>query len=245
MQRLLAVGILVLTLAVLSVQESDAAWVLGVHGKAQAQTDATVTLDTTGATFIVVMISDFGGAGASTLTDGKGNTTGAALETQNSPAQARLRLFAYIPSSVGSGHTFKSTGTTYATIAVAVFTGNGASPNDQHTGTTFTDVTSVSSGSITPSQDNELIVTAIGSGGALGVPTYSVDSVITITDQGDFSNGNWEGGALAYKIQTTAAAINAGWSWTNSHTGGVAIHSFKDTTVVGGTSSGWTEEVDE
>ncbi len=88
-------------------------------------------------------------------------------------------------------------------------------PFDQQNGVaTPTTTTSYQPGSITPSENNEVIVTAITSGG--GVTSYSIDSGFTISDQFDLSGGGHFPLGMAYLIQTSAAASNPTWSWSNS-----------------------------
>ncbi len=89
--------------------------------------------------------------------------------------------------------------------------------------------TTLATGPITPIQDDELIISAMT--GRAG--TYSVDSGFTITDQDANTNPVFFapglGGALAYKIQTTAATINATWTQTPNHAMAVIIASFRAT----------------
>jgi hypothetical protein len=57
--------------------------------------------------------------------------------------------------------------------------------------------------------------------------TRSTNSSLTITHQKNFENPLNAPGAMAYLIQTTAAAVNPAWSRTNSRTSAATIATFK------------------
>jgi hypothetical protein len=175
----------------------------------------TSAIDTTGATLIVIGLAyDDSPSRVVVLTDNKGNE----WKHIKSITQGATRsaLFYTIPKSVGSGHTFSNINTNnFSSIAVQAFSGN---PNyivvDQVSSNNISSTT-LAPGSITPTKDNELIVTSLAISGA-GTP-ISINASFTKTDEIDFSSGNFYGGAIAYLIQTTAAAANPTWTRTNSN----------------------------
>ena len=118
---------------------------------------------------------------------------------------------------------------------VAAFSGAAAaSALDQQNGAVGTG-TSLATGSVTPSEDNELVVSGVSiADGSSG--TYAVDSGLTITDQILASAGNFEGGGLAYIIQTSAGAVNPTWSWTGSVNSAAVIATFKAAAAGGRTT---------
>lgn len=190
----------------------------------------TGAVDTTGADLLVAVASCYNAiSGQVVVTDSKGNTW-IGLTTQLSGDGEDYRMWYSYNPVVGSGHTFTSDngGAGYSSIAVAAFSGSQTSPDpkDQQAGTGTSGVTSLQPGSITPSADGELVVTGIGFN---ATNTMSINSSFNITDQINASSGLRQGVALAYKIQTTAAAVNPTWSWGSSSGAGTSQTSFKAT----------------
>lgn len=181
-----------------------------VHAAAGAATDPTTSaIDTTGANLIIISVSQYAGSAIGSLSDNKSNTwTGLTAQAGNATGGNQnqyCRLFYCYAPTVGAGHTFKWTGTNvFGTICVAAFSGSASSPFDQQNGA-FGNVP----GSVTPSVDSELVVSAVSFGSPA---TELVDSSLTITDKINYVSGGAEGGALAYIIQTTAGAVNPTWS---------------------------------
>jgi len=203
-------------------------------GSTTGNTITTAGIDTTGASFLVAVISDYAG-GSSTISDSKSNTW-AAL-TAYSSNNDRVCIYYVTTPTVGSAHTFTSTGTgNYSVISAAAFSGSAASsPFDQQTGqnnyNANTPGKSIVVGSITPTEDNELVVTGLT---GFAANTVSIDLSFSITNQTTFVGSQHLLGAMAYKIQTTAAAVNPTWSWpTTDMTCAAAIASFKAAAAAG------------
>lgn len=170
----------------------------------------TGALDTTGANLIVIGLGYWVGATSPSVSDSKGNAWTPLTAEAGGGGGAVIRLFYCLNPTVGAGHTFSSTGTNlYAGINVLAFSGglaydqegaggNGASP--------------IQPGSITPTNDNELILTAL---------TYNAITVSPTID-GGYTNyygapgGGAVGVSFAYLIQTAKAATNPTWTWTGS-----------------------------
>lgn len=182
----------------------------------------TNSIDTTGADLIVIGLAADDGYNT-TPTDSKSNTwTQATSYTQGN---VRVRLWYTTPSSVGSGHTFSFSGSPLGTMFVAAFSGaNQSSPYDQQNGANAF-ATSLATGSITPTEDNELIIGLYGIN-STGVP-MSVDNGLIEINEVDFVSSNYYGGMMAYKVQTTAAAINPTFTRTNSNGQAATVVSFK------------------
>lgn len=185
----------------------------------------TAAINTTGADLIVLEVSDYLLDSPSTISDSKGNTW-TTLTTYDSGQFNRSRLMYVKNPTVGSGHTFTATTTTgYPSIAVQAWSGaHLTSPFDQQNGSGFFAATSIQPGSITPTENNELVVTGVGS---LIVGAVSVNGGFTISDQVDYSPGVHFAVALAHLVQTTAAAANPTWSWSGAAQGATGIASFK------------------
>lgn len=201
----------------------------GAAGTANSAT--TGSIDTTGANLLVVSACWYPGTEAdAVITDSKGNTWTALTRhgTVNVSVTAN-RLFYCYGGTVGSGHTFTTTATGgYHSIQVVALSGMAASPFDQQNGAQDSGIwVTRQPGSITPSQDNTVVVTALtfddNTSGAI-----SIDGSYTIADTSAFATGAGMGGSLAYKILTAASAQNPTWtSANNSGDSAVSIASFK------------------
>jgi hypothetical protein len=187
-------------------------------------TATTSAIDTTGATLLVVAFADYASVPASVITDSKGNTWN--MLTARTSSYARSRIGWCVPTSVGSGHTVTAYGYagTYPAVAFLAFSGASASPYDTENGSFTNAATSLSTGSLTPSVNNALVVAAVGIGNSTGC---SIDNGFTLSEAEPFVGGNNFSLGLAYKIQTTATAVNPQWSWSGSVDAAATIASFK------------------
>jgi hypothetical protein len=181
-------------------------WALVQDVEAAAlNTFSTGAIDTTGANLLVASVSRFG---AGTLSDSKGNTWTALTSRVN--GEVTLEFYYSVPSSVGSGHTFTLTGSSMAAaLSVQAWSGAHGTPFDVQNGATASG-TSVQPGSITPSQNNSLLISCFG--GATGANTISINSGFFQTSDIDYAGGVNEAGSMAYLVQETAAPINPTWS---------------------------------
>ncbi len=176
-------------------------------------TVTTTTINTTGATLLVVTISDYQAALAQAVPSDSKMNTWTSLTTYNADLSVRVTTSYVANPTVGTLHTFTATGSVaYPSICVASFSGVvSMSPLDQQHGQGgVAAATTLQPGSITPSQNNELVITGLAfdtSG------TVSIDSGFTITDQTDYMPGAAFGAALAYIVQTTAGAVNPTWTF--------------------------------
>lgn len=193
------------------------AWSLIAAAAAQQTTSA---VDTTGANLLVVVTGDEGFS----VSDSKGNTWTLAVQAVASGSPYSRIYYCYNPT-VGSGHTF-TVGLSYGAIAVAAYSGSDSSPLDQ-TGATATGalVTTFASGNITPTTDNQLVVSGIGVGKSAN--TLTIGSGMSVAASKNAATGVTYGAAIAWIAQTTAAAINPSWSWTSSGEAASPIASFK------------------
>jgi hypothetical protein len=101
----------------------------------------------------------------------------------------------------------------------------GGAPFDVQNGATATAGSSLATGSVTPSAAGALILS--GWAGMNGTSAPAVDSALTITATQNPLAGQCLAGAVAYKIQTTAAAINPTWSWTGTDHVAASVAVFK------------------
>lgn len=195
--------------------------------------DANVTtsaINTTGATGIFLIVSsDTLTPPGYTISDNKGNgapvDSGVAVTITG--GAGAVRLWYYLSPSVGSGHTFTVTSSTkYPAVAVLAVSGlKLTSPLDvSAVANSATQVTSQQPGSVTPTENDELLVLGI----TWDLPTsgYAISGGFTVAAS-HAADAHSYGGGLGYKIQTTAGAENPSWSWTSAAATAIVIASFK------------------
>lgn len=189
----------------------------------------TAGINTAGATLLVAVIGFLSAGGRTmSLTDSNSNTW--SQLTQNDGTLANQTYYAVNPT-VGAGHTFTGTngGTTaYGSLCVAAFSGVvTTTPFDQSNGAQNASSTTQQPGSITPSANNELVVTTLENNTPLN--TLTINGSYSITDQVTAVGGNTVGSGLAYWVQTTATATNPTWTQSVASAANLVIMSFKAT----------------
>jgi hypothetical protein len=110
-------------------------------------------------------------------------------------------------------------------FVVAAFSGViASSPFDVENGTGSSSASSLQPGSIMPSQNNKLVIAAVASGNN-GSP-FSINGGFT-KNEDEPGAGNTFDVAMAYLIQTSAAAANPTWTASATVDIAAAIASFK------------------
>lgn len=186
---------------------------LVAHTAAASVDTANVTtsaIDTSGATFLAAAVADYNVESPTTPSDSKSNVWTILSEVLVS--NVRLRIMYVVNPSVGSGHTFSATHplSTFPAAAFGAWSGvHVSTPFDQSNSGTATGGTTVQPGSVTPSEDNELLITAVT---GISWTTEAIDSSFTVLDTVPFSGGVTFGVAWAHQIQTTATARNPTWT---------------------------------
>src|ERR1043166_364714 len=201
---------------------------------AAASTDhdsvTTGAVDTTGASLIYVVAAVYDPGAVGTLADSKGNTW--TESTRLIINNIRVITWYSRVTSVGSGHTFTFTGSpNFPAIAVLALSGATASPFDSKNSGSVLSGTSLPTGSVTPAADNEVLISGIAFDG--NENTLAIDNGFTISDQIDRAGGNNIGVGLAYKIQTTAVAVNPSWSWSVTAYAATELAAFSSAAVIG------------
>ena len=174
----------------------------------------TSAINTTGASLLVLTVSEYAAGPLSLPTDSKGNTwTGLTTRTAGSTYG---RIFYAVNPTVGTGHTFTLSGAnSFCVVDVLAFSGvDTSSPFDVQNGaSSLSGAATQAPGSVTPSANNSVVITGI----AAESPgtTATVDLSFTITDQSGQVNGVNFAGAAAYLIQTTAGAVNPTWTYSS------------------------------
>lgn len=183
-------------------------------GSATGNSVTTGALNTTGADLLVLVLGQESAAALCTISDSKGNTWNQLTVQTESPVKGAI--FWSRPTSVGSGHTFTATGSSASpAIAVSAFAGARlVSPFDQENGSHSSIGSTIATGSVTPTEDNELVIAGFAGRGGSGA-IVSIDSSFTLGASTTAGAANDTAG-IAYKIQTTAAAVNPTWTVTSS-----------------------------
>jgi hypothetical protein len=129
--------------------------------------------------------------------------------------------------SVGAGHTFTwagSGGKAFSSLRVAGFNNTNTAANaDQTNGATSGGAASLATGSVTPSTNDQLVIAACAHEKA----SATINSGFTEIDDVAYVGGAAIGGMMAYKVQTTAAAVNPTFTIPSSGAIAVAIATFK------------------
>lgn len=170
-------------------------------------------IDTTGATLLVGGLAGFQPTNPYTIEDSKGNTwTALTIQATGAAQEARTGLYYVANPTVGTNHTFSWAFAGYgnATMVFAAYSGaTTTSPFDQQNGNaTNANVSSIVTNSVTPTQDNELVIVMGGFSNNMNTGTGSIDGGFTIVAQREFGGSNVVGGLFAELIQTTATAAN-------------------------------------
>ena len=189
----------------------------------------TSSIDTTDASLIVVGLAWYNSAPPANLTDSKGNTWTALTSQSANGGFTRLQFFYCSPCVVGSSHTFSSSNG-FVSIGVMAFSGTAVlSPLDQQNGSVTSSTTTIQPGSVTPSQNNELVITAFGTGNFTS-QSVSIDSGFStpITNSETTSAMIL---SMSYLIQTTATAKNPTWTVSSSLNNASTIATFKAASV--------------
>jgi hypothetical protein len=184
-------------------------------------------IDTTGTNLIVVSDSRYQEEYA-LLSDSKSNTWTAL--TLRASGSVKCRLYYCLNPTVGSGHTF-SADSDYHVISVLAFSGAHATSSfENENGAGAASGTSLQTGSLTPAENNELLVAAVS--GVDSSPSEAINLGFTLEEFNDYGGGSNMMGGLAYQIQTTATARNPAWSGTDMERA-AAIATFKAAAAAG------------
>lgn len=171
------------------------------------------SMDTTGADTLFLTVSCLA-SDTPTVSDSKSNTWTLIRSQNDSGALVKNVLYrSDTPASVGSGHTFTVTPGTFIGVAVTAFAGGATSSilDQQNSTGSGAGASTIHLGSITPTVDNTLVITSLETSD--GVDASSINQSFTIATHVAAGGSNF-GAALAYLVQTTAAAVDP--TWTNS-----------------------------
>lgn len=181
----------------------------------------TSSMNTTGAKLIVMSVIGYAPSAVCTVSDSKSNTWTPLTLAYDSYPQTYQQFYYCVNPTVGSGHTFTTSGTaSYSGCNVIAFDCTMTPYYDQFAANDGI-INTMNPGSITAVQDNTLFITGVS---VLNTGlSYTIDSGYTITNQQAYSAGNNLSDAMAYKITTGLPTLNPLWTWPNG-TYNVAAH---------------------
>lgn len=188
-------------------------------------------IDTTGASLIVIPQTKLiSGAPLAPIGDNKGNLY--TPLTQRNASSVGGTIFYCVNPVVGSGHTFTTGNGSASAFSSAIISAWGSGGVfDQQNGAVNTGAVSArTTGSVTPSENNELIIAMKTAAGAETAGAgVTIDAGFTLLTGVAFSSGQHFGVSAAYLIQTTAGAVNPNFAWAagDAHEVAAAIATFK------------------
>lgn len=183
----------------------------------------TGSINTSGATLLVVIVTDYSGGGGVSVSDSKSNTW-TFVDEYSFGAGAQIQMYYAQNPTVGSGHTFTVSGTgVYSSIYAAAFSNMVLSSvyDGVQNGSVDANVSTVNAGSVTPSQSNTVVVA--GMGVRDNATSMTIDTGFTLIGFTQGVPGVSYGIGMAYRALVGAIALNPAWSWTNSVTEAVGI----------------------
>ena len=248
-RRRITVAVLAFIAAVLAFAvpvEASFTHIATASGSGNQSGVTTGDIDTTasgGADLIVCSGAWYSGGGAGenpTFADSASNSwTKLTVRTAVTYSNA---LWYKISPTTNASHNFSLTGTdVYSSLQCSAFAAAGTVTFEaESAGGTTNPATSLQPGSLTPSGNDRLFVTGLTWHG--NSETVSIDNSFTIGAQNDYhaGGGEAEGGAMAYRIQVAAGALNPTWSWTNNNFGAASMATFVDGAGGGGGSKNLT-----
>jgi hypothetical protein len=181
---------------------------VGAGGSAPATTSA---INTTGATLLVVAVTDYGITNSclDTISDSKSNTWVGIQAYYGGGGQAGTCIFYAANPTVGTGHTFTGSGGNITVMASAGSNVATSSPLDVQNGGTNTGSMTQSTGSVTPNQNSEMCLASGGTyAGNTSLSFASPTNAYTLMDSVMSTNSINVTSGHAYFIETTAAATS-------------------------------------
>lgn len=188
-----------------TVQPEGSPWKLLAHTSNQGNGTVAMTVNTTGATLIVVLTAYYGPAGFS-ISDNASNawTLGAHSDTT---AGIVLRADYVANPVVGNGHLF-NINATQASVMVLAYQGTGTTTADKTSVNSIAGtVSSIQPGAITPSANDSVVVAGCTSGHNIN----SIDSGFTIEENLPSVVGSFFALAGADLLKSGSSALNPIW----------------------------------
>lgn len=210
---------------------SGSATCAGAPGSS-AGSPTTSAVNMTGATLIIIS-SCFSTSQNNVITDSSSNTWTLLTDSGGTPNMQVTCQIAYKENpTTSASQTFTATTPTNGAASICVqgftgTTGTGLFDVQSFNSSTNTVTVTLSTGSITPSANNELLVTVGASPNTTG---SSISGGFTVPTGGELASigGVYWGNIVSYLIQTTATAANPAITYgSSSYTGSAIVAAFK------------------
>lgn len=195
---------------------------------ASSVTTSLNPINSTGASLIVFHVSR--NTESCTISDNKGNSFTLIQSITSGTMVSEIYYCIPPPGNTGANHYFIYQACVppgaMPSIDVSIWSAtNNSSPIDQQNSSSLSAATFGQPGSITPTANNELVITAVNAGTSTAAPIisagYSVSSSI------NFTAGRHVASGMAYYIQTLATATNPTWTYGSSTVSAQNIVSFR------------------
>ena len=191
---------------------------------------STQTMNTTGANLLVACVSSHHSVQNVTVADSMGNSWNLAASGTEF-WDGDIRLFYSVPTATSTTHKFRVNGSdgVMASINVTAWSGAAAGPLDD-TAAAAPDhaVTSIQPGLVTPSQNNEILISCLTNAHDSSNMSRSINGGFTVSGQIGFDETNYSMSiAGAYLVQTTATDANPTWSFSVNDAANAVIATFK------------------
>jgi hypothetical protein len=186
------------------------------EGSTDNDTLTTGSIDTSGCTLLILGLTSFVTAASTAPTDSKSNVWQlVANRDPGGAGAARVEIWVCYRPIVGSGHTFSHNVTnSYPAITVYGYDIDFVPLiPDQANSNTNASTTTLATGSVTPTLNNELLITVATIN---NVGWSSIDGGFTINGNIVGITGQRFTHAMAYLVQTTATAANPTWTAAGS-----------------------------
>lgn len=178
---------------------------------------------------LIVLAYVFYIAGTLTTPPNDGVNSYTNLRSEFPPDDSVVRIYYAENPTVSSPLTFTTSGSgIFNALIVAGFSGvKTSSPIDQHDGAILgSPSTSIQPGSVTPTEDNELIVAQLGYGDPIA--DLAINSGFSTPIHFPFESGVNFGVSFSYLVQTSLGAVNPQFSWSGvGSDAGTNIATFK------------------
>lgn len=196
--------------------------VTGGKNKATSGNVSITGMNTTGATLGIIAQNYYGPAASFptvSVSDNQGNTWTELTEVLSGSSNEKMRAWYSIITTTNASHSVTFTngaGNHYYAAVAAFFSGTHASaPLDQQaTSANQAQATTHTAPSVTPTENNELVVSLLGTDGPGSMTADSINGGFTIYQYQTPASST--GCGLAYLIQTTAAAAAPTWTMSSS-----------------------------
>jgi len=181
-----------------------------IAGSADSVNISLDALPAIGDLVIVEAASWNGDLGSSAVTDNQGNTYTRQAYAWNSGTTTGVAIFSTVVATSSGTFTitFNPTGSSAEIcLNVSEWSGNASSPVDQNN-TNQSNGTSATTGSITPTEDNELLIAVMSHSSTDRTLTESNGTLLYENEGGTLNQPI----AVAYKIQSTATSEGGAWT---------------------------------